>query len=101
IGLPLRRARLSLLALVAVLTASATLVVGPLSFVGLLAPHLAKMLGFQHARAHLLGAGLIGALIMTSADWVGRQWLFPQEIPAGLVASLIGGAYFMWRLARL
>ncbi|MWJ28025.1 Fe(3+)-hydroxamate ABC transporter permease FhuB [Halomonas sp. ZH2S] len=101
IGLPLRHARLSLLTLVAFLTASATLVVGPLSFVGLLAPHLAKMLGFQHARAHLLGGALVGALIMTSADWFGRQWLFPQEIPAGLVASLIGGAYFMWRLARI
>ncbi|WP_404472157.1 Fe(3+)-hydroxamate ABC transporter permease FhuB [Vreelandella venusta] len=101
IGLPLRRARLSLLAVVALLTASATLIVGPLTFVGLLAPHLAKMLGFQQARAHLLSAALIGALIMTSADWLGRQWLFPQEIPAGLIASLIGGAYFMWRLARM
>lgn len=100
VGLPLKPARFILLTLVALLTAGATLVVGPLSFVGLLAPHLARMLGFQHARHHLVGAALIGALLMTSADWAGRQWLFPQEIPAGLVASLLGGAYFMWRLAR-
>jgi iron complex transport system permease protein len=40
-------------------------------------------------------------LLMVLADWVGRQIIFPYEIPAGLVASLIGGAYFMWGLRRL
>jgi len=37
---------------------------------------------------------------MVLADWLGRQLLFPAEIPAGLVASLLGGAYFMWGLGR-
>ncbi|WP_458526878.1 Fe(3+)-hydroxamate ABC transporter permease FhuB [Onishia taeanensis] len=101
LGLPVARARLALLALVALLTACATLVVGPLSFVGLLAPHLARLLGFSRARHHLAGAALMGALLMVLADWLGRQWLFPNEIPAGLVASLLGGAYFMWQLRRL
>ncbi|XKE44535.1 Fe(3+)-hydroxamate ABC transporter permease FhuB [Halomonas organivorans] len=101
LGLPLARARLALLLLVALLTAGATLVVGPLSFVGLLAPHLARLLGFSRAGAHLLGAALAGALLMVLADWLGHQWLFPEEIPAGLVASLLGGAYFMWGLRRL
>ncbi|WP_016855472.1 Fe(3+)-hydroxamate ABC transporter permease FhuB [Halomonas smyrnensis] len=101
LGIDLRRARLSLLLLVALLTAAATLVVGPLSFVGLLAPHMARLMGFTRARAHLAGAALTGALLMVLADWLGRQLLFPQEIPAGLVASLIGGAYFMWGMRRL
>jgi iron complex transport system permease protein len=101
LGIPQNRARLLLLLLVALLTACATLVVGPLSFVGLLAPHMAKLLGFSRARAHLLGAALVGMLLMLLADWVGRQMIFPYEIPAGLVASLIGGAYFMWALRRL
>ena len=48
----------------------------------------------------MLGAALIGALLMILADWVGRQALFPHEIPAGLVASLIGGAYFIWSMRR-
>ncbi|MDI4636954.1 MULTISPECIES: Fe(3+)-hydroxamate ABC transporter permease FhuB [Halomonadaceae] len=100
LGLPVVRARLALLALVALLTATATLVVGPLSFVGLLAPHMARLMGFSRARAHLAGAALTGALLMVLADWLGRQLLFPQEIPAGLVASLLGGAYFMWGLGR-
>lgn len=101
IGIEVKRARLSLLLLVAAMTAGATLVVGPLSFIGLLAPHLARMLGFTRARHHLLGAALSGALLMIVADWLGRQLLFPNEIPAGTAASLIGGAYFMFRLRRL
>jgi iron complex transport system permease protein len=101
LGIGLNRARLALLLLVALLTACATLVVGPLSFIGLLAPHMARLLGFSRARQHLVGAALIGMLLMVLADWVGRQIMFPYEIPAGLVASLIGGAYFMWGLRRL
>ncbi|WP_435105199.1 Fe(3+)-hydroxamate ABC transporter permease FhuB [Arhodomonas sp. AD133] len=101
LGINLRRARLSLLLLVALLTACATLVVGPLSFVGLLAPHMARLLGFSRARAHLLGSALTGALLMVLADWLGRTLLFPNEIPAGVVASLLGGAYFMWLLRRV
>lgn len=92
---------LLLLAVVAVLTAGATLVVGPLSFVGLLAPHMARLLGLTRAREQLAGAVVIGALLMILADWAGRVVLFPSEIPAGLVATLIGGSYFMWRLRRM
>ena len=101
LGINLSRATLVLLLLVALLTACATLVVGPLSFIGLLAPHMARLLGFSRARHHLIGAALVGMLLMVLADWVGRQIMFPYEIPAGLVASLIGGAYFMWSLRRL
>ncbi|MFB2712895.1 Fe(3+)-hydroxamate ABC transporter permease FhuB [Aeromonas veronii] len=101
LGIRLNRAQLAILLLVAVLTASATLVVGPLSFVGLLAPHMAKLMGLVRARWHLLGAAASGALLMVSADWVGQQFLFPQEVPVGLVSTLLGGAYFMWCLRRL
>ncbi|ELC7282017.1 Fe(3+)-hydroxamate ABC transporter permease FhuB [Aeromonas veronii] len=101
LGIRLNRAQLAILLLVAGLTASATLVVGPLSFVGLLAPHMAKLIGLVRARWHLLGAAASGALLMVSADWVGQQVLFPQEVPVGLVSTLLGGAYFMWCLRRL
>lgn len=101
LGIRLNRAQLAILLLVAVLTASATLVVGPLSFVGLLAPHMAKLMGLVRARWHLLGAAASGALLMVSADWIGQQILFPQDVPVGLVSTLLGGAYFMWCLRRL
>lgn len=100
LGIGMKRARLALLLLVALLTAVATLMVGPLSFVGLLAPHMARLMGWSRGRDHLLGAALMGAALMVLADWLGRQWLFPQELPAGIVATLIGGLYFMWGLRR-
>lgn len=100
-GLHLRWARLALLALAALATALATLLVGPLSFVGLMAPHLAVMLGFTRARAQLVSAGLIGIALMVLADWVGRWMLAPYEWPAGIAASMLGGLYFMWLLRRL
>lgn len=101
LGIRLSRAQLIILLLVAVLTASATMVIGPLSFAGLLAPHMARLMGLVRARWHLLGAAGCGALLMVSADWVGQQILFPQEVPVGLVSTLLGGAYFMWCLRRL
>ncbi|WP_421229421.1 Fe(3+)-hydroxamate ABC transporter permease FhuB [Aeromonas enteropelogenes] len=101
LGIRLSLAQLVILLLLAVLTASATLVVGPLSFVGLLAPHMAKLMGLVRARWHLLGAAGSGALLMVSADWIGQQILFPQDLPVGLVSTLLGGAYFMWCLRRI
>lgn len=98
VGININKAQLVSLLLVALLTASATLVVGPLSFVGLLAPHMARMAGLTQARWHLFGAALSGALVMVSADWLGQQIVFPQEVPTGLVSTFLGGSYFLWQL---
>lgn len=100
LGVDLSRARLAVMLLTALLAAAATLVVGPLSFIGLLAPHLARLIGFQRALAQLLAAALIGALVMVAADWLGRNLLFPRQLPAGLLATLIGGPYLMFLLRR-
>ena len=94
------RSRMAVLGLAALLTAAATLLVGPVTFIGLLAPHLARRLGCYRAREQLLAAALIGMVVMVFADWAGRQWLFPDQIPAGLMASLIGGGYFVLTLWR-
>ncbi|WP_322012622.1 Fe(3+)-hydroxamate ABC transporter permease FhuB [Paraburkholderia sp. J12] len=100
LGVGAGRARFLLMLVAAMATAGATIVVGPLSFVGLLAPHLARLLGFPRARAQLLVAALIGALVMVLADWAGRNLIFPQQMPAGLLAAMIGGPYLLWLLRR-
>ena len=46
-------------------------------------------------------AALIGASVMMTADWLGRQVMFPYEVPAGMMATLIGGAYFMMMMRKL
>ena len=100
-GLHVAGARQALLGLAALATAAATLLVGPLSFVGLMAPHLAYILGFRSSRAQLAGACGIGVALMVGADWLGRTVAVPYEVPGGLVASFVGGLYFMWLLRRL
>lgn len=100
LGLNVGRCRLAIMLVTALMTATATLVVGPLSFVGLMAPHMARLTGLQRALPHLIGAAILGALIMTLADWAGRTMIFPYQMPAGLLATVIGGPYLMWLLRR-
>ncbi|TPL61912.1 Fe(3+)-hydroxamate ABC transporter permease FhuB [Mesorhizobium sp. B2-4-2] len=100
LGVPVAGGRLMLVVVSALLTALAALIVGPLSFVGLIAPHLARLLGFWRARIHLAGAMLLGALLMTISDWLSRMAAFPYELPVGLFASLLGGPYLVYLLAR-
>ncbi|MPZ39507.1 MAG: Fe(3+)-hydroxamate ABC transporter permease FhuB [Rhizobiales bacterium] len=100
VGLNVATARFAIMLITAFLTAAATLVIGPLSFAGLMAPHMARMMGAQQARHHLALACVIGAVLMTLADWGGRVIIFPFQMPAGLLATMIGGPYLMWLLHR-
>ncbi|MCI2405099.1 Fe(3+)-hydroxamate ABC transporter permease FhuB [Serratia sp. PGPR-27] len=100
VGIALTPARLTILLLAATLTAMATLTVGPLSFVGLMAPHMARMLGFRRALSQMVIAALLGGLLMVFADWCGRMLLFPYQIPAGLLATFIGAPYFVYLLRK-
>ncbi|RUY92261.1 Fe(3+)-hydroxamate ABC transporter permease FhuB [Mesorhizobium sp. M7A.F.Ca.CA.001.10.2.1] len=100
LGVPVAGGRLMLIVVAALLTALAAMVVGPLSFVGLIAPHLARLVGFSRARVHLAGAMLLGVLLMIVSDWLSRMAAFPYELPAGLFASLLGGPYLVYLLAK-
>ncbi len=102
LGVNMSAARGSAVVASALMTAGATIVIGPLSFVGLVAPHLARAIGFSRALPHLFAAAIAGGTIMVFADWLGRVLIFPWQIPAGLLAALVGGPYFlmlMWRRA--
>lgn len=100
LGVDTPLARGTLLALIALLTAAATLIVGPLSFVGLTAPHFARLAGARRPLEQLAIAAPLGGLTIIVADWLGRALLMPRELPAGLVATLLGAPWLMWLLAR-
>jgi len=100
VGMALTPSRFALLLLAATLTATATLIVGPLSFVGLMAPHIARMLGFRRAMPQIVIAGILGGILMILADWCGRMILFPNQVPAGLLATFIGAPYFVYLLRK-
>lgn len=100
LGLAVRRSRSLLLVLVALMSAVATLAVGPLSFIGLMTPHLARRSGAVSPEKQLPIAALYGAALMLVADWLGRYLIFPYEIGAGVIASLLGGGFFLLLLRQ-
>ncbi len=101
LGVAVTPVTLALLILVAALSTASTLAVGPLSFVGLMVPHLATSLGAVKLERQLPLAALLGAGVMVIADWIGRYVIFPYELPAGTVAAIIGGAYFLWLIRKV
>lgn len=100
VGMALTPSRLALLLLAASLTAAATLSIGPLSFIGLMAPHMTRMLGFRRALPQLVMTSLLGGGLMVFADWCGRMMSFPDQIPAGLLATFFGAPYFVYLLRK-
>ncbi|MCD2443968.1 iron ABC transporter permease [Agromyces sp. SYSU K20354] len=100
LGIRLGRARLGLLASAVALTATAVSAVGVIGFVGLVAPHAARALvGARHALVLPLAA-LLGALLVTVADALGRTVIAPGQLPAGLLTAVVGAPYFVWLLWR-
>ncbi len=87
-GMALTSSRVALLLLAAALTATATMTIGPLSFVGLMAPHIARMMGFRRTMPHMLISALVGGVLLVFADWCGRMMLFPYQIPGGAAVDL-------------
>jgi ferric hydroxamate transport system permease protein len=100
LGVRLERTRLVVLAGSALLTAAAVSAIGVVGFVGLVAPQAARALvGGRHARV-LPVAFLLGALLVSLADTLGRTVIAPAQVPAGLVTALLGTPYFVWLLWR-
>ena len=94
-GLGVRTARLALLRVLApvVLTAACVSCVGSIGFMGLIAPHMARLVMRGGQTALLMGSAVLGALLVLLADTVGRLAFLPLQLPAGIVISLIGGPF--------
>jgi iron complex transport system permease protein len=100
LGVPLRSARISMIVIAGLATGAASLLVGPLSFVGLMGPHIAERAGFVRPAQQLLASAALGALLMIIADFGARTATFPYELPLGLFAALAGSPYLVWLIAR-
>lgn len=99
-GLAVPKAYVLMLLGVALLCAMVTATMGPVAFVGLLAPHVAVMLGARLAKQQIIVSALVGALLLSFADLI-SQWIFyPSQVAAGTLVSIIGGIYFIALLVR-
>ncbi|MEM7707471.1 MAG: iron ABC transporter permease [Pseudomonadota bacterium] len=74
---------------------------GIISFVGLIVPHLIRLMGGASHRFVLPCAALLGATLMVVADTLARTLAIPAEIPVGLVTSAIGAPFFLWLITRV
>lgn len=75
-------------------------VAGPVAFVGLAAPHMARLLKPRGTRAELVLTAAIGALIVTAADLIARTIAIPKELPVGILTALLGGPIFVYLIQR-
>lgn len=100
LGVNLPRLRLALNLLVLILVGACVSVAGPVAFIGLLMPHLARFwVGFDQ-RKLLPMSMLLGAILLLLADVLARALAFPGDLPAGAVLALIGAPCFVWLVRR-
>ncbi|MCK9249739.1 MAG: iron ABC transporter permease [Solirubrobacteraceae bacterium] len=100
LGLPVGAARVGALALGTAIAASAVAVVGAVAFLGLLGPHMARLVAGAGHRRLIPVAMVFGALLMGLGDVLGRAAFPPTELPAGIVVAAIGAPYLAFMLWR-
>ncbi|KQQ04106.1 MULTISPECIES: FecCD family ABC transporter permease [unclassified Rathayibacter] len=99
LGVPLRRSRLLLLLIAAGLVGTATAVSGPIGFVALAAPQLARR-ATRSVGIPLTASMAVGAALLLASDVLAQRLLAPLQLPVGLVTGAVGGAYLFWLVAR-
>ncbi|GAM56572.1 ferrichrome transport system permease protein fhuB [Vibrio ishigakensis] len=91
LGIPINSYRLLFGFISVILTAASVGAFGPVGFIGLVAPHLARMLGLG-----LIGSAAIGASLVITADLLARTLLMPLELPIGVLTAMIGAPWFLY-----
>ena len=100
LGMNVERMRLCFIALAALLAGAAVSVVGLLGFVGLIAPHIVRMIIGGDSKFLIPGAAIFGAVLVVGSDTAGRVVIAPEELPLGIIMALLGPPFFLWLLRR-
>ena len=99
-GINVRRLRLTTLLRISILSALSVAFVGPIGFIGLVAPHIARMLFGEDHRFYLPASALIGALVLSLASIASKNLIPGAIIPVGIVTSLVGVPFFLSIILR-
>ena len=100
LGVTVNKVQISVLVLAVALSTTAVAICGPIAFLGLVAPHLARRLVGSRHRTLLPAALIIGALLLQLSDILARVIDPPTELPAGILTAIIGAPYFFYLLMR-
>ena len=96
----IKRLKLEVLTINVIIVSVATAFTGVISFVGLIVPHILRMMGGSDNRYLLLNGILMGGIVLTLADLVARMTLRPAELPIGIVTSVVGVPVFIFLLRK-
>ncbi len=99
LGVPLERTRLTLILLGCALAAVSVALAGPIGFVALIVPHMARMIAGPPSGSVLILTALLGSLMLLGSDIV-AQHLLPVTLPVGVVTGAVGAPYFLYLLYR-
>ncbi|SCC06984.1 iron complex transport system permease protein [Kosakonia oryziphila] len=99
-GINVRRLRLATLLRISILSALSVAFVGPIGFIGLVAPHIARLLFGEDHRFYLPASALLGALVLSLASIVSKNLISGVIIPVGIVTSLVGVPFFITIIVR-
>ncbi|HHH47296.1 MAG TPA: iron ABC transporter permease, partial [Gammaproteobacteria bacterium] len=100
LGVAVPRLRLLLYFIASLLTAAAVTIAGSIGFVGLVIPHLLRLLGLRDHRHLLPGCVLAGGSLLILADTLARSVAAPQQLPVGVITALLGVPLFLYLLNR-
>ncbi|HDN79039.1 MAG TPA: iron ABC transporter permease [Chloroflexi bacterium] len=100
LGVETERVKRTLLALASLVTASAVCVSGVIGFIGLIVPHLMRILVGPGHRLLLPASCLVGAMLLICTDTLARAVIQPTEIPVGIITALLGAPFFVYLLSR-
>lgn len=100
LGIPVARFRLTVFVIGAAITGVMVAFSGIIGFVGLMVPHLVRMMVGGDYRRLLPASALLGAIFLLWADIAARSIMAPEDIPIGIVTGLVGGIFFVWLLRQ-
>jgi iron complex transport system permease protein len=100
LGIRTERLKISVILVNTLLVSVATSLVGIIAFVGLIVPHLLRLLKGSDNRYLLVGSALLGAIVLIATDMICRIIIAPAEMPIGIVTAFIGAPVFLWLLSR-
>jgi iron complex transport system permease protein len=99
-GVDVRRTEQIALLSASLATGAAVSLAGPVSFIGIVVPHLVRLVTGSDHRVVLPAAALFGAAFLIGCDLIARTALAPIELPVGIVTALVGAPFFLWLLMR-
>lgn len=100
IGIRVQRLKNTAILCVAGATGAAVAVSGGIGFIGIVAPHLLRLVSGPDHRPLLINAAMLGAILLIGADTISRQIVAPAELPIGIITALLGAPVFLWILLR-